>query len=120
MYASMLFINEVNKYTGNLSFAKDFTYPLLDGFSAFWSCLLNGTTGDGFLHDANSLAADSEFEHQSATFFLGRMRATSAGSCNAGASRVEFKVALRLEESGNSFTLITVDTLLRNSLCSNK
>ena len=50
MYASMLFINEV-EYTGNLSFAKEFTYPLLDGFSAFWSCFLNGTTGDGLLHD---------------------------------------------------------------------
>jgi hypothetical protein len=60
-----LHYNEV-EYTGNLSFAKDFTYPLLDGFSAFWSYLLNDTTGDGFLHDANSLAADSEFEHRSA------------------------------------------------------
>jgi hypothetical protein len=55
-----------------------------------------------------------------ATPFLGRMRATSAGSCDAGASGVEFRGTLRLEEPGNSFTLITADTLLRYSLCSNK
>jgi hypothetical protein len=49
------------------------------------------------------------------TFFLGRMRATSAGSCDAGASGGDFGGgALRLEESGNSFTLITADTFLRN------
>jgi hypothetical protein len=48
-----------------------------------------------------------------AAFFLGRMRATSAGSCGAGASRVEFRGALRLEEPGNSFAVITVYTLLR-------
>ena len=42
------------------------------------------------------------------------MRATSASSYDAGASGGEFGGgALRLEESVNSFTLITVDTFLR-------
>jgi hypothetical protein len=60
-------------------------------------------------HDERNLA----HQGSQATFFLGRMRATSAGSCDAGTSGVEFRGALRLEESGISFTLITVDTLLR-------
>jgi hypothetical protein len=56
-------------------------------------------------HDERNLA----HQGSQANFFLVRMRATSAGSCDAGASGVEFRGALRLEESGNSFTLITVD-----------
>jgi hypothetical protein len=44
------------------------------------------------------------------------MRATSAGSFDAGASGVEFRGALQLEESGNLFTSITADTFLRYSL----
>ena len=60
-------------------------------------------------HDERNLAHQGSH----ATSFLGRMRATSAGSFDAGASGVEFRGALRLEESGNSFTLITADTLLR-------
>jgi hypothetical protein len=67
-------------------------------------------------HDERNLA----HQDSQATFFLGRMRATSAGSCDAGASGVEFGGALRLEEPGNSFTSITADTFLRYSLCSNK
>jgi hypothetical protein len=58
-------------------------------------------------HDERNLT----HQGSQAAFFLGRMRATSAGSCDAGASRVEFKGALRLEEPGNSFTLITAGTL---------
>jgi hypothetical protein len=67
-------------------------------------------------HDERNLA------HQGSqvTFFLGRMRATSTGSCDAGTSGVEFRGALRLEEPGNLFTLITADNLLRYSLCSSK
>jgi hypothetical protein len=61
-------------------------------------------------HDERNLA----HQGSQATFFLvGRMRATSAGSCDAGGSGVEFRGALRLEDSGNSSTLITVDALLR-------
>jgi hypothetical protein len=60
-------------------------------------------------HDEHNLA----HQGSQATFFLGRMRATSAGSCDAGASGVQLRGALRLEEPGNSFTLITVGTLLR-------
>ena len=60
-------------------------------------------------HDERNLA----HQGSQATFFLGRMRATSAGSCDAGASGVEFRGALRLEESGNLFTLTAVDTFLR-------
>jgi hypothetical protein len=59
----------------------------------------------------------------SSGLFLGRMRATSAGSCDAGASGGEFGGGtLRLEEPGNSCTLITVCTFLRYAylLCSNK
>jgi hypothetical protein len=41
------------------------------------------------------------------------MRATSAGSCDAGASGGELGAALRLEEPGKFFTPITVDTFLR-------
>jgi hypothetical protein len=48
------------------------------------------------------------------------MRATSAGSCDAGSSGGEFGGALRLEEPGNAFTSITAGTFLRYSLCSNK
>jgi hypothetical protein len=54
------------------------------------------------------------------SLFLVRMRATSVGSCDAGASGGELRGALRLEESGNLFTSITADTFLRYSLCSNK
>jgi hypothetical protein len=67
-------------------------------------------------HDERNLA----HQGSQAAFFLGRMRATSAGSCDAGASGGEFGGALQLEESGNLFTSITVDTFLRYSLCSNK
>jgi len=67
-------------------------------------------------HDERNLAHQGSH----ATSFLGRMRATSAGSFDAGASGVEFRGALRLEESGNLFTSTTVDTFLRYSLCSNK
>jgi hypothetical protein len=71
-------------------------------------------------HDARNLA---HHQGSQATSFLGRMRATSAGSCDAGASGGEFGWApLRLEEPGNLFTSITADTFLRYaySLCSNK
>jgi hypothetical protein len=43
----------------------------------------------------------------SSDFFLGRMRATSAGSCDAGVSGGEFGGALRLEESGTALTSFT-------------
>jgi hypothetical protein len=60
-------------------------------------------------HDERNLA----HQGSQATSFLGRMRATSAGSWDAGASGVEFRGALRLEEPGNSFALITAGTPLR-------
>lgn len=45
----------------NISFAKEFTLPLISGFTEFWSCFLQ-TGSDGFLHDAVSGAMDSCFE----------------------------------------------------------
>jgi hypothetical protein len=68
-------------------------------------------------HDERNLAHQGS---HATTSFLGRMRATSAGSFDAGASGVKFRGALRLEEPGNLFTSITADTFLRYSLCSNK
>ena len=58
MYAATLFLNHF-EYTHNKTFAKTFTYPLVDGFTRFWHCLLRPGT-DGFLHD--SATADSPFE----------------------------------------------------------
>jgi hypothetical protein len=60
MYAAGLFINEV-EYMRNETFARDFTLPLVAGFTEFWNCfLVNGS--DGVLHDARASARDSCFE----------------------------------------------------------
>ena len=63
MYATMLFINEV-EYTGNATFAKQFLYPLLEGFMEFWHCFLVEGPG-GMLHDNRTHASgaqDNAFE----------------------------------------------------------
>ena len=56
----MLFLNDY-EYTRNRTFAAEATYPLIDGFTRFWHCLLR-PGADGLLHDAASGAADSPFE----------------------------------------------------------
>jgi hypothetical protein len=73
-----------------------------------------GTDAEEGGEEAPRSRCERNLAHQGsqATSFLGRMRATSTGSCDAGANGVEFRGALRLEEPGNSFTLITADTLL--------
>lgn len=63
MYAVMPFINHW-EYTRNKTFAKEFTLPLLSGFTAFWNCFLTKDT-DGVLHDNTTSTAagpDSCFE----------------------------------------------------------
>jgi len=60
MYASMLFLNDY-EYTRNTTFAVAATYPLIDGFTRFWHCMLR-PAADGYLHDAASGAEDSPFE----------------------------------------------------------
>ena len=60
MYAAGLFINEV-EFMRNTTFARDFTLPLVSGFTEFWNCFLTKGS-DGLLHDAALGARDSCFE----------------------------------------------------------
>eukprot|EP01006_Ploeotia_vitrea_P008723 TRINITY_DN20866_c0_g1_i1.p1 TRINITY_DN20866_c0_g1~~TRINITY_DN20866_c0_g1_i1.p1 ORF type:complete len:633 (-),score=75.86 TRINITY_DN20866_c0_g1_i1:93-1928(-) len=60
-FASMLFINDW-EYTRNATFARDHTYPLLDGFNAWWNCFLN-KTGNVY-QDNNKYNPDENREGQ--------------------------------------------------------
>jgi hypothetical protein len=65
-YASLLFINHF-EYTRNATFARDVTWPLLDGLNAWWACYLRKTptgagAGDYVYNDDN--ARNPDFEHE--------------------------------------------------------
>eukprot|EP01116_Phalansterium_solitarium_P024282 TRINITY_DN8859_c0_g1_i1.p1 TRINITY_DN8859_c0_g1~~TRINITY_DN8859_c0_g1_i1.p1 ORF type:complete len:900 (+),score=224.85 TRINITY_DN8859_c0_g1_i1:143-2842(+) len=67
-FAVSLFINNF-EYTLNASFAQYYTYPLLDGFNAWWHCFLQRTqTGPGpndyVYEDVNQFNPDAQHEGQ--------------------------------------------------------
>ncbi len=57
MYASLLFLQNW-EYTGNITFAREFTYPLVSNLTEFFHCMLTRDPDDGLLHDYH----DSGFE----------------------------------------------------------
>lgn len=57
LYASLLFLQDW-EYTGNVTFARELTYPLVSSLTEFFHCILTRDTNDGFLHDYH----DSGFE----------------------------------------------------------
>eukprot|EP01065_Artemidia_motanka_P032904 TRINITY_DN39886_c0_g1_i1.p1 TRINITY_DN39886_c0_g1~~TRINITY_DN39886_c0_g1_i1.p1 ORF type:complete len:762 (+),score=211.77 TRINITY_DN39886_c0_g1_i1:54-2339(+) len=64
-FAALLFINDW-EYTRNKTFAREVTYPLLDGLNAWSHCfLMNETTSGGYvLRDWNEKYPDEEHEGQ--------------------------------------------------------
>lgn len=65
-FAALLFINAW-EYTRNETFAKEHTYPLLDGLNAWWGCFLQKQedgTGGYVYHDSNTMDPDEEHENQ--------------------------------------------------------
>ena len=61
-FAALLFINHF-EYTLNETFARDVTYPLLDGINAWWTSYLN-LSSSGEYHDDNSHNRDAQHEGQ--------------------------------------------------------
>jgi hypothetical protein len=65
-FASMLFLNNW-EYTRNVSFAKQYTYPLVSGLVSWWSCFLQRSTsanGSMLLNDWNPIDPDESAENQ--------------------------------------------------------
>lgn len=57
LYASLLFLQDW-EYTGNVTLAREFTYPLVSSLTEFFHCMLTRDSDDGLLHDYH----DSGFE----------------------------------------------------------
>jgi hypothetical protein len=63
-FAALLFINHW-EYTQNTTFAKQFTYPLLEGLNAWWGCFLTKTSKAGGGYSYNDISAkDPGEEHE--------------------------------------------------------
>ena len=65
-FASMLFLNNW-EYTRNVSFAKQYTWPLVSGLVSWWSCFLQRSTsanGSLLLNDWNAIDPDESGENQ--------------------------------------------------------
>ena len=66
-FASLLFINNW-EYTRNVTWAKEYAYPLLDGLNAWWACYLTkvpNRDGNSYIyHDHSITDPDEEHEQQ--------------------------------------------------------
>lgn len=83
-----LFINHF-EYTRNLTFAKEYVYPLLDGLNAWWGCFLtkvkDPSAPGGYVYTDNSIVDPDEQHGQCSVGHACSFRSSDRTCSSSGA-----------------------------------